>query len=89
MPGSQTRVAAEIEDKLRALLESLGIALPPGELRLVSPAQAALLDWFAEHPFATVRELKVENGEPIIGEHELSAATAERFRLVGGNRKAG
>lgn len=88
MSTRATKPVTEIaERKLRDLMDALGIDLGPGELRWVSPAQAALLDWFAGHPFATVRNLKIENGEPIIGEHELSVATTEKFRLGVGKSK--
>ena len=73
---------ARAEGLLRELATALGVKLPAGELRMITPAQAALLDWFAAHPFARIRDLEVANGDPIIGDHELSAATAEKFRLV-------
>ncbi len=78
MPATQTREAAAIEEKLRGLLESLGITLPPGELRLVSPAQAALLDWFAAHPFCEI-VLDVRAGEPHLGTLEWETGVKERF----------
>lgn len=80
MPGSQTqtREAAEIEEKLRGLMEALGIKLPPGELRFVSPARAALLDWFDRHAFFEIR-LEGRAGEPYLGAVEWEKGVTERF----------
>ena len=65
------------EAKLRELMESLGIDLGPGELRRVTPAQAALLDWFREHPFCEVR-IEVRAGEPYMAVRDWETGT-ERY----------
>ena len=59
-------VIADAEKKLGELMVVLGVVLPPGELRFVSLAQAALVDFMAEHPFCEMR-LDVKAGEPSLG----------------------
>jgi len=68
-----------IEAKLRELMAALELDLGPGELRRVSPAQAALLDWFRAHPFSTIHELEIHNGDPKTWEEQRGAVT-EKFR---------
>jgi hypothetical protein len=60
-------------------MEALKVDLGPGELRRVTPAQAALLDWFREHPFATIHDLEIHNGDPKTWEEQRGAVT-EKFR---------
>ncbi|HUW12304.1 MAG TPA: hypothetical protein VM537_21440 [Anaerolineae bacterium] len=86
--GSETRVAAEIEEKLRALMESLGIALPPGELRLVSPAQGAFLDLCAELGDAKLTLVQVDRGEPLLADHEYRQGIIQRIRFDGKREKS-
>ena len=69
----------EIEAKLRELMAALKVDLGPGELRRVTPAQAALLDFFREHPFSTIHELEIHNGDPKTWERQQGAVT-EKFR---------
>ena len=69
----------EAEAKLRELMEALGIDLGPGELRRVTPAQAALLDYFRQHPFAIIHELEIHNGDPRTWQQQEGAVT-EKFR---------
>lgn len=69
----------ESDAKLRELMEALKVDLGPGELRRVTPAQAALLDWFREHPFATIHDLEIHNGDPKTWEEQRGAVT-EKFR---------
>ena len=80
MTAEQTEKLRRAEALLRQLMAAVGIRLPPGELRLVSPAQAALLDFMAEHPFATLHELEVHAGEPISWSKEIEGKITEKFR---------
>ena len=73
---------AEIEKQVRQLMAAVGVRLPPGEVRLVSPAQASLLDFMAEHPFATIRELEIHNGEPGAWSQEMEGRVTEKFRAT-------
>ena len=68
-----------IEAKLRELMAALKVDLGPGELRRVTPAQAALLDWFRAHPFSTIHELEIHNGDPKTWEEQRGVVT-EKFR---------
>lgn len=68
------------EAALRALMDALGIDLGPGELRLITPAQAALLDFLHQHPFATIHELEIHNGDPKAWQHHQGAVT-DKFRV--------
>ena len=74
------------QELLRSLCEALGMRLGPGELRYVTPAQAALLDYLAEHPFCTILQLEIQNGDPQVGGRLLEGAVAEKFRLAGRSR---
>jgi DNA-binding GntR family transcriptional regulator len=60
----------------------MGIRLSVFELRPISPAWAALMDWAEDHQHGKITELRFENGEPVVGDHELSAATREKVRFL-------
>ena len=83
MPSAHDRLA-EAEAHLRALCEAVGLALGPGELRLLSPARAALLDFLDANPYCTIRELRVLAGDPVVGDHELSPAVTRKFQFSRG-----
>lgn len=68
------------QEALRALMDALGIELGPGELRRVTPAQATLLDFFREHPFATIHELEIHNGDPSMWKLRQGDVVTDRFR---------
>ena len=80
MTATQTREAAVIEEKLRALMDALGISLPRGELRFVTPARAVLLDFFDEHPFARIDELEIHNGDPSAWSQKVEDRVTLKFR---------
>ena len=84
MTATQTREAAVIEEKLRELMEALGISLPRGHrIALESPAQAAFLDLCIAHPFADMR-LTTKAGEPHLASKEWEAGV-ERFLMEEGD----
>jgi len=63
--------------------DELPLKLPAGcELRLVSAAQAVLLDFFAEHPYCTIEELDVHAGEPDLVRLRLSEAAVKKIKIV-------
>ncbi len=80
MPDTDIAIA-EAEKKLRELMGALGIRLPAGELRVVSPAQAALLDFCARHPFCQI-SLEVRAGEPHMASKEWEGGVREAFLLA-------
>ncbi|HUW09419.1 MAG TPA: hypothetical protein VM537_06780 [Anaerolineae bacterium] len=69
-----------IEAKLRELMAALEVDLGPGELRRVTPAQAALLDFFRDHPFGEFA-IEVRAGEPYLAREEWEKGV-ERFLLT-------
>lgn len=61
----------------------LPVKLPAGcELRIVSAAQAVLLDFFADNPYCTIEELDVHAGEPDLVRLRLSEAAVKKIKLV-------
>ena len=63
--------------------DELPVKLPAGcELRVVSAAQAALLDFFAENPYCTIEELDVHAGEPDLVRLRLSEAAVKKIKLA-------
>ena len=61
----------------------LPLRLPAGcELRVVSAAQAALLDFFAENPYCTIEGLDVHAGEPELVRLRLSEAAVKKIKLT-------
>ena len=81
-PPDHNADLSHAEELLRNLCDALGIRLGPGELRYVTPAQAALLDLFAQYPFSTLVNVEVQNGDPQVGGRLLEGAVAEKFRLA-------
>ena len=68
---------------LTQLGSDLPVKLPAGcELRLVSAAQAVLLDFFAEHPYCTIESLDVHAGEPDLVRLRLSEAVVKKIKLI-------
>ena len=85
MTATQTREAAVIEEKLRGLMDALGIVIPRGyRIALESPAQAAFLDLCARHPFGEIT-LEVRAGEPHLASKEWEGGV-ERFLMEEGGR---
>ncbi|HUW15373.1 MAG TPA: hypothetical protein VM537_37025 [Anaerolineae bacterium] len=84
MTATQTREAAVIEERLRALMEALGISLPRGyRIALESPVQAAFLDFCVAHPFGHIT-LEVKAGEPFLVSKEWEGGV-ERFLMEEGD----
>ena len=83
----ESRVGAA--DNLRAIGEGIArlgnicpVRLPPGsQLRVVSAAQAALLDFLAEHPFCRITDLEIVNGEPHLVRLKLNDAVEQTIKL--------
>jgi len=70
-------------EALLQLGDELPVKLPAGcELRVVSAAQAALLDFFAENPYCTIEELDVHAGEPDLVRLRLSEAAVKKIKLA-------
>ena len=68
---------------LTQLGSDLPVKLPAGcELRIVSAAQAVLLDFFAEHPYCTIEGIDVHAGEPDLVRLRLSEAAVKKIKLV-------
>jgi len=68
---------------LTQLGSDLPVKLPAGcELRIVSAAQAVLLDFFAEHPYCTIEGLDVHAGEPDLVRLRLSEAAVKKIKLA-------
>ena len=61
----------------------LPLRLPAGcEVRVISAAQAALLDFFAEHPYCTIEGIDVHAGEPELVRLRLSEAVVQKIKLA-------
>ncbi len=59
------------------------LPLPPGcELRVVTAAQGALLDFLAEHPYCTIEGLDVHAGDPDLVRLRLSEAAVKKIKLA-------
>lgn len=70
-------------EALLQISDELPVKLPAGcELRVVSAAQAALLDFFAENPYCTIEELDVHAGEPDLVRLRLSEAAVKKIKLA-------
>lgn len=77
--GAEEDVLREATEHLRAVLGALGVDLGPGEIRFVSPARAALLDFLDANPFATIHEIEIHNGDPKAWEMQEEVVT-RKFR---------
>jgi len=85
MTATQTREAAVIEERLRALMDALGIVIPRGyRVALESPAQAAFLDLCAELGGAKLTLVQVDRGEPLLADHEYRQGIIQRIRFDSG-----
>jgi len=61
----------------------LPLRLPAGcEVRVISAAQAQLLDFFAEHPYCTIEGIDVHAGEPELVRLRLSEAVVKKIKLA-------
>jgi len=68
---------------LTQLGNELPLRLPAGcEVRVISAAQAALLDFFAEHPYCTIEGIDVHAGEPELVRLRLSEAVVQKIKLA-------
>jgi hypothetical protein len=68
---------------LSQLGNELPLRLPAGcEVRVISAAQAALLDFFAEHPYCTIEGIDVHAGEPELVRLRLSEAVVQKIKLA-------
>jgi len=85
--GESSVPLASLRTLGQALLEhGAEVKLPAGaELRVVTAAQAALLEFLAAHPFCTIESLDVHNGDPVLAKLRLNEVVAEKIRL-GGSR---
>ena len=70
---------------LRELCAALGVKLPVGHVRLITPGQAALLEFCARHPFCEFM-LEVRAGEPYMASAEWEDGVKETFALAGDHR---
>jgi hypothetical protein len=70
-------------EALLQISDELPVKLPAGcELRVVSAAQAALLDFFADNPYCTIEGLDVHAGEPELVRLRLSEAAVKKIKLA-------
>ncbi len=78
---------ADIKALGQALLRigsEVPLPLPPGcELRVVTAAQSALLDFFAQHPYCTIETLDVHAGDPDLMELRLNEVAVKKIKLAG------
>jgi hypothetical protein len=78
--------AADLKSLGQALVRlgtELPLPLPPGcELRVVTAAQGALLDFFADNPYCTVEGLDVHAGDPELVRLRLSEAAVKKIKLA-------
>ncbi len=78
--------AADIKALGQALMRigsEVPLPLPPGcELRVVTAAQAALLDFFAENPYSTIEDLDVHAGDPDLVRLRLSEAAVKKIKMA-------
>ncbi len=77
-----TQQESLIEEKLRSLMEAIGVRLPAGcSVRVVSAAQGAFLDLCAELGDAKFTLMQVDRGEPILADREYRAGIVQRIRF--------
>jgi len=89
--GAVARIGSLPATTLKSLGEALTqighelpLKLPAGcQLRVVSAAQAALLDFFAENPYCTIEDIDVHAGEPELVRLRLSEAAVKKIKLAG------
>jgi len=78
--------AADIKALGQALLRigsEVPLPLPPGcELRVVTAAQGALLDFFAQHPYCTIETIEVHAGDPALVGLRLCDAAVKKIKLA-------
>ena len=81
MTATQTREAAVIEEKLRALMDALGIVIPQGyRIVLESPAWGALKAFAVRHPFLECKQ-EYRAAEPFMASVEWQDGVRETFML--------
>jgi hypothetical protein len=79
-----------LAEAVAALASELQVGLPPGsELRIVTPSQAALLEFFAENPFCTIEHLEIHAGDPHLLELRLNEVVAAKIKLRPQEQKVG
>lgn len=78
----RVRCLKTLADALAAIGAELPLRLPAGcELRVVTAAQGALLDFMAENPYCTIERVEVVAGEPQLVCKRIAETVVQKFRM--------
>ena len=80
--GKATPTLRALAAALAEIADQISIPLPAGcELRVVTAAQAALLDFIGQNPYCTIEELQIHAGDPDLVRLRFCEGAIRKFKL--------